>query len=95
MTRCFSAVQKGPDQLGELPNRLTQNFTFYFFFAFALFSAVLIFKRSGEKKRAALNSVNEVTSEKTEKIPSVICSALPVSLPGKTTRFYLELTAAT
>lgn len=67
----------------------------FFFFAFALFSAVLIFKRSGEKKRAALNSVNEVTSEKTEKIPSVICSALPVSLPGKTTRFYLELTAAT
>lgn len=52
VTRCVSAVQKGPDQLGELPNRLTQNFTFYFFFLL-----LLCFQRFWSLKDQARKSV--------------------------------------
>lgn len=50
-------MQKEPTQLGKLPNRLTQNFTFLFA---CLFLKVLIFKDQGRKACRA----DRVASEK-------------------------------
>lgn len=88
MTRCISAVQKGPNQLGELPNRLTQNFTF-FFFAFALFSVVLIF--TDQAKKSVQSRILLTKSLLRNSLCDLPCSAYFSA--GQITRLYLELTA--